>query len=161
LHKIRRNAPRYHPTNPLATPNIIRNKTQQFGHHHHQITKLSHSINANNLVDASDIASTLRNFSAPPTTGLDGVSGMPLLQVGTACKPSSSTLSENMQRHPTPACKAAHACKHVQQLQVSTCVASHTLQLLAQPTHDSELIRVKSWIIVQLQAPKSHLILKA
>jgi hypothetical protein len=26
LHKIRRNAPRYHPTNPLATPNIIRNK---------------------------------------------------------------------------------------------------------------------------------------
>jgi hypothetical protein len=23
LHKIRRNAPRYHPTNPLATPNII------------------------------------------------------------------------------------------------------------------------------------------
>jgi hypothetical protein len=29
LHKIRRNAPRYHPTNPLATPNIIRNKTQQ------------------------------------------------------------------------------------------------------------------------------------
>jgi hypothetical protein len=31
LHKIRRNAPRYHPTNPLATPNIIRNKTQQLG----------------------------------------------------------------------------------------------------------------------------------
>jgi hypothetical protein len=29
LHKIRRNAPRYHPTNPLATPNIIRNKTHQ------------------------------------------------------------------------------------------------------------------------------------
>jgi hypothetical protein len=25
------NAPRYHPTNPLATPNIIRNKTQQLG----------------------------------------------------------------------------------------------------------------------------------
>jgi hypothetical protein len=31
LHKTRRNAPRYHPTNPLATPNIIRNKTQQLG----------------------------------------------------------------------------------------------------------------------------------
>jgi hypothetical protein len=31
LHKIRRNAPRYHPTNALATPNIIRNKTQQLG----------------------------------------------------------------------------------------------------------------------------------
>jgi hypothetical protein len=29
LHKIRRNAPKYHPTNPLATPSIIRNKTQQ------------------------------------------------------------------------------------------------------------------------------------
>jgi hypothetical protein len=29
LHKIRRNAPRYHPTTPLANPNIIRNKTQQ------------------------------------------------------------------------------------------------------------------------------------
>jgi hypothetical protein len=27
LQKIRRNAPRYHPTHPLATPNIIRNKT--------------------------------------------------------------------------------------------------------------------------------------
>jgi hypothetical protein len=31
LHKIRRNAPRHHPTNPLATTNIIRNKTQQLG----------------------------------------------------------------------------------------------------------------------------------
>jgi hypothetical protein len=29
------------------------------------------------------------------------------------CKSSSSTLTENMQRHPTPACKAAHACKCV------------------------------------------------
>jgi hypothetical protein len=36
LHKIRRNAPRYHPTNPLATPNIIRNKTQQLGHEVHE-----------------------------------------------------------------------------------------------------------------------------
>jgi hypothetical protein len=28
-----------------------------------------------------------------------------------SCKTSSSTVAENMQRHPTPARKAAHSCK--------------------------------------------------
>jgi hypothetical protein len=31
FHKIHSNAPRHQSANPLATPNIIRNKTQQLG----------------------------------------------------------------------------------------------------------------------------------
>jgi hypothetical protein len=31
FHKIRSSAPKYQSANPLATPNIIRNKTQQLG----------------------------------------------------------------------------------------------------------------------------------
>jgi hypothetical protein len=31
FHKIPSNAPKYQSANPLATPNIIRNKTQQLG----------------------------------------------------------------------------------------------------------------------------------
>jgi hypothetical protein len=46
------------------------------------------------------------------------------------CKSSSSTLTENMQRHPTPACKAAHASKAAQ-------------ARIAGLTHDNALLAVK------------------
>jgi hypothetical protein len=48
LHKIRRNAPRYHPTNPLATPNIIRNKTQQLGRCIRQCQNIAQFFSATN-----------------------------------------------------------------------------------------------------------------
>jgi hypothetical protein len=48
LHKIRRNAPRYHPTNPLATPNIIRNKTQQLDRCIRQCQNIAQFLSATN-----------------------------------------------------------------------------------------------------------------
>jgi hypothetical protein len=47
-----------------------------------------------------------------------------------ACKSSSSTLTKNRQRHPTPACKAAHARKAAQ-------------ARIAGLTHDNAVLAVK------------------
>jgi hypothetical protein len=60
------------------------------------------------------------------------------------CKSSSSTLAENMQRHPTPACKAAHSCVLCAQRVMALHEFHHTrvLGLARAPLHPTGIITI-------------------